>query len=66
MKNKDLKELTLPELRKKLRDTRDELVQLRLRKQTGQVERPHELKSLRREVARLETLIHNKEAAPAA
>ena len=66
MKTKDLKEMTLPELQKKLRDTRDELVQLRLRKQTGQVERPHELKALRREVARLETLIHLKNAASAA
>jgi large subunit ribosomal protein L29 len=66
MKTKDLKEMTLPEMRKKLRETRDELLQLRLRKQTGQVERPHMLKTLRRDIARLETLIRAKETAPAA
>ncbi len=43
------------------------LLQVRLRKQTGQVEKTHELRSLRKDVARLETILRQKnKAAPAA
>ena len=38
MKVNDIKELSLPELEKSIRDTRDQLLELKLRKQTGQVE----------------------------
>ncbi len=59
MKSKDIRELSLPELEKKIRDTRDELLNLKLRKQTGQVENTAELTALRKDVARMET-IHNE------
>ncbi len=65
MKTKELKELSIQELDTKLRQTRDELLQLRLRKETGQVDRPHLLKVMRRDVARLETFLHEKRTAPA-
>ena len=39
---KDIREMSEVEIEKKLRDTHDAHVHLRLRKQTGQVERPHE------------------------
>ncbi|MEO7599089.1 MAG: 50S ribosomal protein L29, partial [Opitutus sp.] len=45
------------ELPNKIRETRDQLLQLRLRKQTGQVEKTHELRSLRKDIARLETAL---------
>jgi large subunit ribosomal protein L29 len=61
MKNKAIQELSANELDKKIRDTREELLNLRLRKQTGQVERPSELRSLRRSIARMETIKHNKQ-----
>jgi large subunit ribosomal protein L29 len=63
---KDLRENTLPELEKQLRDTREELLKSRLSKQTGQLERPHLLKEYRRDIARLETLIIEKKRAAAA
>lgn len=59
-KQKDLKELSVAELEKKIRETQDELVGLRLRKQTGQVEKPHQLKELRKQVARLKTFLNQK------
>lgn len=65
MKTAELRELSLLELEKKLRDTRQQLLNLRMRKQTGQVEHPHELRLLRREVARLLTLINQKRRAHA-
>ena len=55
MKMLEINDLSEPEIRKKLRSLGDELLQLQIRKQTGQVEKPHLLKSLRRDRARLIT-----------
>ena len=49
--------ITTPELQKKIRDLGEELLQLRVRKQTGQVEKPHLLKSIRRDRARILTVL---------
>ncbi len=56
MKTKDIRELPLAELGKKIRDSRDQLLELRLKKQTGQVEKTHEITALRRGIARMETI----------
>ena len=48
----------------KLREIREQLLQLKLRKQTGQVEKTHELRTLRKDIARLETILHAKKQAP--
>jgi large subunit ribosomal protein L29 len=67
MANKnELKELSIPEIEKKIRELQDQLVSLRLRKQTGQVEKPHELKELRKQIARLNTYLHQKQEAESA
>ena len=55
LKAKDVAEISLVELEKKIRDVRHELLELRLKKKTGQLEQSHLLKELRRDVARLET-----------
>ena len=57
---KDIKELSLPELEKSIRDTRDQLLELKLRKQTGQVENTAELTQRRRDIARMETIRSEK------
>ena len=57
---KDIREMSEPEIARKLREKRDEHVNLRLRKQTGQVEHPHKFKELRHEIARLETILREK------
>ena len=62
---KDIREMSEVEIEKKLRDTHDAHVNLRLRKQTGQVERAHEFTQLRREIARLETILKEKKLAAA-
>lgn len=65
MKAKDIRELSVAEIEKKLRDSRDELVGLRVRKQIGQVENTAELNYLRRDIARLETVLNEKQTAEA-
>lgn len=66
MKTKEIRELATVELDTRLRETREKLLHMRLRKQTGQVEKTHELRSLRKDIARLETIKKEKSAATAA
>ncbi len=66
MKTKEIRELAPVELDTRLRETREKLLHMRLRKQTGQVEKTHELRSLRKDIARLETIKKEKSAATAA
>jgi len=58
MKMSEIKDLSALELEKKIRELGEELIQLQVRKQTGQVEKPHMIKSLRRDRARLFTQLH--------
>ena len=65
MTSKEIRALSAAELETKLRDLRTELLQLRLRRQTGQVEKPHELREQRKDIARLLTILHVKKKTPA-
>jgi large subunit ribosomal protein L29 len=65
MTAKEIRELAPTEITTKLRETREQLLQLRLRKNTGQVEKPHLLRTYRKDVARLETILHAKQTAKA-
>jgi large subunit ribosomal protein L29 len=60
MTSKEIRDLAPAEIENKLRDTREQLLQLRLRKQTGQVEKTHEIRGLRKDIARLETILNQK------
>lgn len=63
MKATEIRELTAVEILAKLRTSRDQLLQMRLRKQTGQVEKTHELRAIRKDIARLETILLQKQRA---
>ena len=65
MNTKEIREMSEAEIEKKLRETRDSQVALRMKKQTGQVEHPHEFTQLRRDIARLETILTQKKLASA-
>ena len=65
MKSSEIRELSVQELARKIRDTRDEYLNLQLRKQTGQVEHPDQIKLLRRDIARMETILNQKKNAAA-
>ena len=60
MTSKEIRDLSAGEITTKVRETRDKLLQLRLRKQTGQVEKTHELRTLRKDIARFETILREK------
>jgi large subunit ribosomal protein L29 len=65
MTSKEIRDLAPAEVQTKLREAREQLMQLRLRKQTGQVEKTHELRTIRKDIARLETAVHAKKAQAA-
>jgi large subunit ribosomal protein L29 len=57
MKFADLKDLTPVELSAKSRDLRHEMFQLRLQQASAQLEKPARLRTLRKDIARVETRI---------
>jgi large subunit ribosomal protein L29 len=65
MNTKEIRDLAPAEIETKLRATRDELLQLRLKKNTGQIEKPHIIRVLRKDIARLETIQREKSAKAA-
>ncbi len=63
MKGSELRELGLEELEQKAQDTRDELFSAQVKQATGQLENTAMLKTLRRDVARIETVLGEKREA---
>ena len=60
MKMKEVIELSTDELLTKRRDLRQESLHLRLQQQSGQLEQPSRLRLLRRDVARIETVLSKR------
>ncbi|MCP5068809.1 MAG: 50S ribosomal protein L29 [bacterium] len=63
MKAGDLRDLSSEELLTKSEEMRTELVNVRLRQATGQLEDTAKLRTLRRNVARVETILREKRGA---
>ena len=60
MKIKEIVEMSTGELLTKKRDLRQESLHLRLQQQNGQLEQPSRLRLLRRNVARIETVLSKR------
>jgi large subunit ribosomal protein L29 len=63
METSELRELTDEELHRKLAETKVELFNLRFQFATGQLDNPMAIKRLRRDIARIFTVIREKELA---
>ena len=63
MKFPELKEMTDDELLTRKRDLRQDSFHLRLQQQSGQLERPSQIRQSRREVARIETILSQRRLA---
>jgi large subunit ribosomal protein L29 len=64
-KTTELAELTLTGLVQELRESKQEALNLRFRNATGQLENTAEMKRVRRQIARINTLIRQREIAEA-
>ncbi len=61
MKAVEIKDLPIDELRKRLRDEEENLANLRFQLATSQLESPIKVRTVRRDIARIKTIIRQKE-----
>jgi large subunit ribosomal protein L29 len=61
MKVAEVRDLAVDELRQRERDLDDQLFRLRIQKSMGQLEAAQKLKSVRRDLARIKTVLREKE-----
>ncbi len=65
MKVLELKELSIDELKRRLSDEQENLANLRFQLATSQLESPIKVRTVRRDIARIKTLIRERERAEA-
>lgn len=63
MKVKEIREMTTEEINAKLVECKEELFNLRFQQATGALEKPSRLRDLRHTVARLKTVLKEREEA---
>jgi large subunit ribosomal protein L29 len=63
MKASDVRDLSVDEIRSKIAEAQEELFRLRFRSATQQIENPSLIKNLRRDVARMRTILRERETA---
>ncbi len=66
MKASELREKSVEELKQELLNLTREKFNLRMQKGTGQLARPHQLKAVRRNIARIKTILNEKQAGKTA
>ena len=60
MKVHEIRELNVDELNGKVKDLQDQVFRLRIQKAMGQLDTPSKMRTLRRELARLKTVLQEK------
>jgi large subunit ribosomal protein L29 len=63
MKTQELRDLSVEELRKRLAEEEDNLANLKFQLATSQLESPIRVRTVRRDIARIHTIIREKELA---
>jgi large subunit ribosomal protein L29 len=61
VKPKEIRELTDAEAQAKLRDLRQEMFNLRLQQQTARLERPSRIHEVRKDIARIQSVLRERE-----
>ncbi len=63
MKASELRELASDELGAKERELTDQLFRMRIQKSMGQLEAPEKMRTIRRDLARIKTVLRQKRSA---
>ena len=61
MKVKEIRNLTTEQIVAKIKETKEELFNLRFQQATGNLEKPSRIRDLRHDVARLKTVLRERE-----
>ena len=56
MKANEIRDLSLDEIKAKVKDLKEELFNLRMRLYTGQLDTPHKIREIKKDIARLKTI----------
>ena len=62
MKTTDIRKMSVEELNKKLKDLKEELFNLRFQHAINQLENPHKIADVKKDIARVKTLLNEKNA----
>ena len=57
MKTSDIRKMSADEINKKIAEIKNELFELRMKQATGSLEKPHMINKLRKDVARMKTVL---------
>lgn len=60
MKTSEIRKMTTEEINAKIAEIKTELFELRMKQATGTLEKPHMINALRKDVARLKTVLTEK------
>ena len=63
MKVNEIRELTTEQIEAKIAETKDEIFNLRMKQATGNLEKPSRIKELRKDVARMKTILVERKNA---
>jgi large subunit ribosomal protein L29 len=61
MKSKEIRSMTIDEIQSKLTELQDKLFKQKIQKTLGQSENPYKIRDTRRDIARLITILAEKE-----
>lgn len=61
MKTNEIRKLSTEEINKKIAESKEELFNLRMKQATGSLENPVRIRELRKTVARLKTILRERE-----
>ena len=61
MKTNEIRKLSTEEINKKIAESKEELFNLRMKQATGTLENPARIRELRKTVARLKTILRERE-----
>ena len=62
MKTVDMRQMTVEELNAKLKELKSELFNLRFQHAVNQLENPHRIADVKKDIARVMTILHEKNA----
>lgn len=63
MKVKEIKKLTTEQIEAKIGEVKEEIFNLRMKQATGNLEKPSRIKELRKDVARMKTILAERKEA---
>ena len=63
MKTSEIRKMSVEDINKKIVELKSELFELRMKQSTGNLDKPHKINELRKTVARLKTVLNEKDGS---